>query len=170
MQPSSPTYASACHSRPFTPQILASRYMIALCLPHCTPLKSALPPASPSLSVECPHASSLSSSPLHPSPACCLLSSLPLFLGVMAEMPLSYLAFCACSLQCFPLLSTVRQSVFWGVRVNGFVSEQSSALSAVSVAGGIGRNEMGLKGTALGEGFGLGNFCTAQLCKAKQQY
>lgn len=60
--------------------------------------------------------------------------------------------------------------MFWGVRVNGFVSEQRSALSAVSVAGGIGRNEMGLKGTALGEGFGLGNFCTAQLCKAKQQY
>lgn len=73
-------------------------------------------------------------------------------------MPLSCPAFCACSLQCFPLLSTVRQGVFWGDKVNGFVSEQRSLLSTVSVAGGIGRNEVGLKGTALSEGFGFGEF------------
>lgn len=36
---------------------------------------------------------------------------------------------------------------------------------AVIVAGGTGRNEVGLKGTALGGGLGAG-----KLCKAVQQY
>lgn len=57
-----------------------------------------------------------------------------------------------------------------GERVNGFVSEQGSAPSAVSVAGDTGRNEVGLKGTALGVGFGLENFCKARQHEAEQQY
>lgn len=54
-----------------------------------------------------------------------------------------------------------------GERVNGFVSDQGSALSALSGAGDTGRNEVGLKGPAPGVGSGLGNFCKTQQHEAK---
>ena len=57
-----------------------------------------------------------------------------------------------------------------GGRVNGFVSGQGSAPSAVSVTGDTGRNEVGLKGPALGVGLGLGHFCKARQHEAEQQY
>lgn len=60
-------------------------------------------------------------------------------------MPLPCLASRACSAVFSFALH--RQGTWEGERVNGFVSEQGSAASAVSVAGDTGRNEVGLKGT-----------------------
>lgn len=99
MQPSSPTYASACHSRPF-PLSSGLKVHMALCLPHCTPQSHRSP-----LPGFLPPSGALPLRPVCPSLPALSLSALPWCLGVLPGTPLPCLASLHALFAVFPFAS-----------------------------------------------------------------